>query len=449
MFDHGTSHFLIRRQMNKIAVLYGLSFQIGFQFTRLSANSLSLVLKKRNWSEQLKISTNTGIARSIHMKRKNSEVDSKKTRNPVENAREVLQRLEKTQSKLKEQSTTLAGMILARDDANDDADDVKVAQFNGSITLLNSAVVGFQNTLKSLVTEWKRIRKDRILWNQVCTSFMKQRFTNPVDLDDLNILWPSTSLPEDAHENIAFLMGLNFVSRVLDRAIEVFQPLNEYVLNDKKLTRDQVFKHMTKSLPPIVHIEIESDDDSISYAFTLNQQITLNTHLYERGKTASNSESMVRYAFLMGVTIIHQMAHFKMRVHQEDPKTVQITTSPEKFMRESREYVEINLFGGVWEHRPTLKNFSELLEMILKVQSSGTQRYYCIPQEIIHQVFCESFWGEETDTYESLARFKKMFIKKDYNVTKCINKEKKKAIETVSNGPRRFGHDEKNPNIVY
>jgi len=235
-------------------------------------------------------------------------------------------------------------------------------------------------------------------------------------------------------------MGINFASRVLNHGIESYTPLNEFVLKTQNLTKEQVFEHITTSLPQIDFQIIHSR--KISYGYTHAQKISLNADLYRHGKDAINSGYIVAYAFMIGVTILHELAHFKMRVHDESGKK---RTSPKKFMKESGFFIEWNLFGGIWEHRPITMDFSNMSEVILQVG----KRYYSIPLKIIHKVFCGSFWTTITDESPLSMRFKEMFIVEEYDITERVEIEKKKEIQSIWEGIRQFGHDETNPDIIY
>jgi hypothetical protein len=367
--------------------------------------------------------------------KKIQKIDPVVEKNPVEGARDVLQRLKDTKLDLKQKMETLSGIRCERDKTKDK---FKRDRLNSVINDFNLEITSLGTTLKRLETRWNRIKQDDTLWNQVCTRFMKEKFTTPNVLDNLQILWPATLLPDDAHENIAFLMGLNFASRVLNHGVESYKSLNEFVLK-RKLTREQVLQHITASLPQIDHQVINSR--KISCGYTLDQKISLNTYLYRQGKEAINSGYLIAYAFIIGVTILHECGHFKLRLHDEPGKK---RTSPKKFMKESGDFVETDIFGGVWEHRPLGLDFSNMNEIILVVG----KRYFSIPLRVIHTLFCSAFWITNGDEYLP-NRFKKMFVIEEYDITNRIEKEKKKEIQSILEGTRQRGHDETNPDIVY
>ena len=54
------------------------------------------------------------------------------------------------------------------------------------------------------------------------------------------------------------------------------------------------------------YLVLDFDFSLDSYVYTFNQRITLNTYLYTRGKEAINLGYIVVYAFMIGVTILHE-----------------------------------------------------------------------------------------------------------------------------------------------
>src|SRR5690606_631843 len=120
----------------------------------------------------------------------------------------------------------------------------------------------------------------------------------------------------------------------------------------------------------------------------------------------------------------------KMRVHDEEGKK---RTSLEKFMKESGSFIETNLFGGIWEHRPISMDFSNLREVVLQVRfqvgEGSCMRYFSVPLTTIHTIFSTSFWTTKTDDSLSV-RFKQMFVRDMYDITNRIEQEKKKETES-------------------
>jgi hypothetical protein len=272
-------------------------------------------------------------------------------KNTVQYARSILERLRETKLELQEGIQALAfhTRMIPRSKG---PSDLRVT--NNAIDCMNEDISKFQTTLQVLEPEWNRIRQDTTLWNQTCMNLVKEKFTYPNVLDDLQILWPSTLLPDDAHENVSFLMGLNFASKVLQHGVESY-------------SKEQVLQLIPASLPQIDHQV--SDSEGFSYGYTKDKKISINSSLYTSAKGAINSGYIVAYAFIIGVTILHELAHFKMRVHDETGK---------KFMKAAGRFIETNLFGGTWEHRPTPStrtgtniDFSNISEIVLVVNEGS------------------------------------------------------------------------------
>jgi hypothetical protein len=65
---------------------------------------------------------------------------------------------------------------------------------------------------------------------------------------------------------------------------------------------------------------------------------------------------------MLGVTIVHELGHYKMRVHANEKGRKKILT-PEKFL--NFKYIEHSIFQGSFSQKPSDPSFSRIACVIL------------------------------------------------------------------------------------
>jgi len=136
----------------------------------------------------------------------------------------------------------------------------------------------------------------------------------------------------------------------LDCVFKLYAKMNRSNLSKKGRSTNKEMQTARNHLQdvPTIQIQVIDDDD---YAMTENeakpQSIILNQSLVDAAESCTVNIRHFRYAFLLWITILHEMAHRKIRTPRKRQSPKKVFPNLKCTKGESGQYFEKNLLGGV------------------------------------------------------------------------------------------------------
>lgn len=221
------------------------------------------------------------------------------------------------------------------------------------------------------------------------------------------------NLPPGSYQNLPFILALLIVEHFLNHPLASgFYRKHDGFEAKIKDNNTDIINHFTEKIPKIMVDDMEEAKNSYGFTYPLPgvDRIFLNYNLYSNAMEIqpNETESIMNYSFIIAITLLHEICHFKIRNFQKENKE----SSPKEF-NESGNFFESQIFHG--RLGSVGKDF-KIDKLLICVQGQKTFKEF--PVNVFKKWFKEDFWknAKSQEDFKFSTKELKVFKKgsKDY-----------------------------------